>query len=122
MRSVVYVFLLITVVMGMGGCVLAIGNKGIGDDDKAVKSKQSCESTGVFAEIDAAGDISVESSRLAIYRAIAQRSGLSANERAHLITAVQENITIEADRAEVLLTLAKNDPHAKPEAAVPVAD
>jgi hypothetical protein len=107
MKKVVMSVLLAAIIIGLSGCVVAIGNKG--NDSKghhACKSKEAISST--IAEIDAVNKLHTEQSRLNVYMAIAQRPYLSPKERTHLIDAGMKYLHTEKSRESLLMALAAN--------------
>ncbi len=103
------ILLLAAVLLACSSCVFSIGG------GKKCTHPPECTSCPVAAasstcvEIDAAGQLGTEASRLAIYKALAQRPNLTSTERAHLVQAVTDNLSTEENRAEVLLLLANNE-------------
>jgi hypothetical protein len=92
--------------LAYGGCVFSIG--GSRGNCPPSAENTNCTLSSTIVEIDAAGELSSEESRLELYKALAQRPNLTSAERAHLVEAVGDNLNNEESRAEVLLLLAQN--------------
>ena len=99
---------LLILVTTLSGCVVAIGNKG-GTSTGSKPCKNRPASSGTYAEIDAAGRLMMEDSKMNVYRTIAKRD-LTVDERTYLIDSAMKNLMMENNKEEILMTLAKKPP------------
>lgn len=98
--------LLLTALLACSSCVFSIGGSK-GSCPPPAESKTG-DVSSITAEINAAGELDSEDSRLEIYKALAQRPGLTSAERTHLVEAVGDHLSSDESRAAVLLLLAQN--------------
>jgi len=110
MQRTSIVVIVIAALLMSSGCVFSIGGgKGSCPPVPECKACAAQIVSSTCLEIDAAGKLSSEESRLEIYQALAQRPNLTATERAHLVEAVTRHLNTEENRAAVLLLLAQNE-------------
>ena len=108
MRKTAFIGTLLTLSVLLGGCIIFSSNK-------TQNPSQECESpqtNPTIAEIDAAGKLISESAQANVYKAIAQRPGLTSQERIYLTNAVTKNLISESAKEEILLILVNNHPPA----------
>lgn len=117
MRNATFVVSILVLSVLLSGCVVVSSNKTQSASPQKTKENSGSQNPRVkatLAEIDAASKLTSQSARANVYKAIANRPGLSPEERIHLINAITMHLTSQTDREEVLLVLVNNYPTAVP--------
>ena len=105
MQRIMFTATLVAIVIGTGGCIVAIGNGG----DKHDHNRGGIvDDTAVIAEIDAAGRLFSDSDKTDVYKDIAQRPYLSGKAQSHLVKSAVRNIFSETSKRDVVLTVVQN--------------
>jgi hypothetical protein len=123
MRKTAFVVSLLIVSVLLSGCIVVSSNKTQAPPKAKESAKAPCSESpqvrATLAEINAASKLMSESAKANVYRAIAQRPGLSPEERIHLTNAVTKHLMSESDKEEILLTLVNNYPPPPPPQRMP---
>ena len=105
MRKKLFISSLVILPVLLSGCIVVSSNK-------TQSPPKECEKTphtnATIVEIDAVSKLASQSARANIYHAIAERPGLSPQERIHLTKAITTHLASQSDREEVLLVLVNN--------------
>ena len=92
----------------VGGCVVAIGNKGDCAKDGGHHGGQMGRCSATVAEIDAISKLHTDSAKSERFEAVAGREGLKPAEQVHLINAVYKKLFTDSSKERVLLRLIGN--------------
>src|SRR5262245_1336390 len=106
----------LVLILGLGtGCVFSIGGEGPHEHHGESKSSpptvvmaSNTEDAAVLAEIDAAGKLDFEDSRVNALKQVAGRSGLTPANQVHLVNVTLRKLSFDQGRVDVLLTLIQN--------------
>jgi hypothetical protein len=93
----------------LSGCIIISSNKTPAPPQECTKTPQT---NATIAEIDAAGKLISQSAQANVYKAIAQRPGLTQQERIYLTNAATKHLISESAKEEILLILVNNHPPA----------
>ena len=105
MRKLLWIAALVSSVVWLSSCIVIV------KEEKRVPHEPEVvyiSAEGAIEEIDAVGELAFDTDRLAGYKRIAAREGLSDSAQAHLVRAVYEKLSFESAKKEVLLTLIQN--------------
>lgn len=108
MRKTAFVGTLFIASVLLNGCIIVSSNKTQTPPETCPAPTPQTNAT--IAEIDAVSKLASDSARARIYKAIAERPGLSPQERIHLTKAVTTHLASHSDREKVLMALVNNHP------------
>lgn len=94
----------VVIVICLQSCIIVVDE----EQRPSREPKRRLPMDGTIAEIDAAGQLVLESHKRDAYENIAGRDSLGPDAQAHLVKAVFDNLVLESSKENVLLTLIKN--------------
>lgn len=105
MRRVLLHSMMVPAVFWLTGCMVIVNE----EKRHPRRPGASCVPVdGIIEEINAAGKLSFELSKMDAYERIARRPGLSDAAQEHLVNAVFDNLSFEPSKRDVLMALISN--------------